>query len=956
MTLRQSGTIPLGISYFDHEVNPTIAAAPNMKQVPIALPTAGTPTTAAQILASNEAMITRNGSTGIGQALIAAVDAFRVAPAAAQRRIYILTDGMNNVGPAPDAQAVRDALDSLDVHVDIAPIGNNVDQTKLDFIAALSNGSVYYMPEGDYVPDAFASMSQQDKGESLVLPQTESLVYNAAAFSAASCTRATCISPTIRAPLATSEDHAIAVEPGAAKLDVLLVSRQDFSGSWAPDFQLVSPNGSQVITPADTAFVRHDDASEVCIEVTSCRYWSRITVPNPAAGTWHLQLATTRPFQAQFVSARVQSSGVQCFVDMQQHVVPDGKPAVIMVSATSRSALLDARTYNVSGTATGPNGVAIPLTFKVDRFATDHARATFSAPAGRGNYDVKVRCSVPATAQLAPPEPSAPGGASVPVAPFTRYANDRFFYKSTTQPPPLMTDDCDFDTIPDAIEGAADTDVDGFLDRCDSDADNDGLSDFNEGNINSDGDALPDYKDADSDADTIPDERDNCRKAGSLNQGDIDSDGSGDACDFDMDGDGRSNSLDNCPTVSNANQLDSNGNGIGDACEGLGGCTPVITANAQSIARCFGDIGPAAVAASATCGGAANALFGRVLSVNGFALTGSTTFAAGTRPALPLGSVVIRWSATGPGGITVTKNQTVTITEADTAAAVARGSTVVTGSAFSHAALPAAVNYCVMSKGGNDLVTGGLVPTCSAVGPAMTICFGIGGFDTLIGGAGNDDLSLAFAGAAYGGVGNDTLTALFGPATLVGGAGNDTLLGSPFNDDITPGSGTDTVLAGMGNDTVRINAPCEAELFEVLDGGLGFDVLYTPVPLSTLELYGIIAVGFESIVVTGTADQYKSACGITTCTPTRAVSAAMRRSLLSSCQASSSTVPAMRATYAATYSTSRRRPARWEPAGHEHQELRNRVIRDRYDRLRVVPRARASRRATSQNGRSVGGR
>jgi hypothetical protein len=523
----------------------------------------------------------------------------------------------------------------------------------------------------------------------------------------------------------------------------------------------------------------------------------------------------------------------------------------------------------VTGRVTGPNGVAVPLTFTTDKYNRGYQSSTFTGFVGRGAYDVSVRCDVPKTAKLAPPEPQHQGVVSTAVMPFVRWASKRFFYNSATMPPGITADDCDFDTIPDSIEGTVDTDADGWPDKCDPDADNDGLSDGIEGTADTDGDGKVDYKDADSDNDTIGDERDNCKKQANTNQSDIDSDNLGDVCDGDMDGDGRVNTLDNCPNVPNADQADSNSNGIGNACEGTSGCTPIITANAQSVTRCVDAVAPTALTASATCNGTAIPLFGSVQSVNGVSMTNGATFAASGKPDLPLGTVVIKWTATGPGKITVTKTQTVTIAQADTAAACCpAGYTQVTGTNLNQTLLyPLAFSYCVMGKGGNDTITGGLGPDVFSGGDGNDSLLGISGFDTLIGGNGDDLLTLSFAGIGYGGPGNDTINGVFGPAKMYGGDGNDTINGSPFDDDITPGAGADNVHAGFGNDIVRINAPCEAGLFEVLDGGLGFDILYTPVPLSQLQLLGVVVVGFEKIVVTGTVDSYKSACALVPCTP-----------------------------------------------------------------------------------------
>ena len=68
--------------------------------------------------------------------------------------------------------------------------------------------------------------------------------------------------------------------------------------------------------------------------------------------------------------------------------------------------------------------------------------------------------------------------------------------------------------IPDAVEGAEDTDLDGIGDYIDKDSDNDTIPDEEEGMDDVDEDGVPNYIDLDSDNDGLPDE-----KEGSPDQG-----------------------------------------------------------------------------------------------------------------------------------------------------------------------------------------------------------------------------------------------------------------------------------------------------------------------------------------------------------------------------------------------------------------------------------------------------
>ncbi|WP_148169570.1 S8 family serine peptidase [Pseudomonas chlororaphis] len=87
------------------------------------------------------------------------------------------------------------------------------------------------------------------------------------------------------------------------------------------------------------------------------------------------------------------------------------------------------------------------------------------------------------------------------------------------------------------------------------------------------------------------------------------------------------------------------------------------------------------------------------------------------------------------------------------------------------------------------------------------------GNDTLIGGAGGDTL--------YGGGGADTLQGNGGKDVLDGGAGDDLLDGGADDDRLSGGAGVDTLLGGSGNDEMYGDAGDD-----VLAGGAGADKLY----------------------------------------------------------------------------------------------------------------------------------
>lgn len=109
---------------------------------------------------------------------------------------------------------------------------------------------------------------------------------------------------------------------------------------------------------------------------------------------------------------------------------------------------------------------------------------------------------------------------------------------------------------------------------------------------------------------------------------------------------------------------------------------------------------------------------------------------------------------------------------------------------------------------------------------------------TLIGGAGNDDLSGYGNDILIGGVGDDRLLGV-DDAILIGGAGNDTidgdgdviLRGGAGNDWLRGGKGSDdsTLIGGVGDDTLW-----DSTGNNYLAGGMGNDLLWSSIGNDTL--------------------------------------------------------------------------------------------------------------------------
>lgn len=126
-------------------------------------------------------------------------------------------------------------------------------------------------------------------------------------------------------------------------------------------------------------------------------------------------------------------------------------------------------------------------------------------------------------------------------------------------------------------------------------------------------------------------------------------------------------------------------------------------------------------------------------------------------------------------------------------------------------------------SGADDEIRGALLATG---GTGNDTLFGSAAFATpdtsatLMGGEGDDLLSLSRSGLLNGGAGDDTLRGSWNNDTLLGGAGNDSLMGSRGEDFITGGTGNDVLNGNRGNDTLVGDSGDDSLL-----GGSGADFL-----------------------------------------------------------------------------------------------------------------------------------
>ncbi len=219
-----------------------------------------------------------------------------------------------------------------------------------------------------------------------------------------------------------------------------------------------------------------------------------------------------------------------------------------------------------SGYTVGSTSIAIPASGwdATSDYVTATVPFTFTAPTTPGEYNYKIRWSVPTAGYACRSGSSCLNGQPMANVKVT-----------------VVNPDADGDGVNDGADncpttsnaGQADADADGVGDVCDPDRDGDGVANGadncadvpNPGQADNDGDALGDACDPDDDNDGVNDGADNCPTTS--NAGQADADGVGDVCDPDRDGDGVANGADNCADVPNSDQADADADGVGDACD-----------------------------------------------------------------------------------------------------------------------------------------------------------------------------------------------------------------------------------------------------------------------------------------------------------------------------------------------------------------------------------------------------
>jgi Ca2+-binding RTX toxin-like protein len=224
---------------------------------------------------------------------------------------------------------------------------------------------------------------------------------------------------------------------------------------------------------------------------------------------------------------------------------------------------------------------------------------------------------------------------------------------------------------------------------------------------------------------------------------------------------------------------------------------------------------------------------------------------------LTIGSVLVRWTASDVHGNSTQLEQTIELRESPSSACCKPGQQLTQasdGPDFLQFVWPA--SRCVLARGASDLV--------STLAGSDYLSGGAGNdrlesrdvwssSDVIVGNAGNDLIQQAGPLTelrAFGGAGNDVITAGTGAATvLYGNAGDDIITGGYGPDSVVPGPGRDLLSLGLGDDSARIYDVCEIEPGELLNGGLGNDTLTIPITLDALRALGVIVIGFENVQV-----------------------------------------------------------------------------------------------------------
>lgn len=101
----------------------------------------------------------------------------------------------------------------------------------------------------------------------------------------------------------------------------------------------------------------------------------------------------------------------------------------------------------------------------------------------------------------------------------------------------------------------------------------------------------------------------------------------------------------------------------------------------------------------------------------------------------------------------------------------------------------------------------------------------------------------------HGLFGDDVMFGWGGADELLGSLGNDVLIGGAGDDVFDGGAGADLLIGGSGDDSFQIDLACEVHQDKVVDGGPGYDTVYSHLTQTQLATAGVMLVSIEDFVL-----------------------------------------------------------------------------------------------------------
>lgn len=417
--------------------------------------------------------ITPNGNTHIGDALNAAEPDFsRVAAVGRNRTAYLMTDGYNTGGVAPEEGAAR--LDDIGVRVHVIPAGTDVDSVQLAGTAAASGGSVFPAEDITEVAAVYAELAARHQGAALVMPRINIALSDQQDYPPG-------YDVTEYGKVMRVRGFLLPVEEGARRLAAFVSGRNNRMATWNVDVRLTSPSG-----------VIYDASSP---ELVVDSHYLFIDIANPEPGDWEFYVEADGPgVHYSTALAFVENPMPDLFVDVQPRVIEAGSPAVASVSPVYVGHL-EPDGLNFSSKLEPPYGPPTATDVVYDDLTRSYT-VTTPPLTNNGFYRIEVALEVDESAQLMAGEPifDGPERPAVSLVPFERVAqasfaviNGEYACKSPN--------DCDGDGVDlkdECLAYGSDIDGDGRPNPQDPDSDGDEIPDNVERGQDRNNNTIPD--------------------------------------------------------------------------------------------------------------------------------------------------------------------------------------------------------------------------------------------------------------------------------------------------------------------------------------------------------------------------------------------------------------------------------------------------------------------------------